>query len=299
MLHAKQLNSCPCRKCNKGGDNLVNGRYYPKTLTSCNNNAIRSDFPCSEITTFDLNQQPPVKDKSTVHCINDQKHFKKFKTKLDRKQIHDICKPRKILDNTNAEYYKCVKNFNDNDYTSIKQPCFGLDLATDFEPFHYSHNRKYRGPVGIRPHKPPCSEPQWDSMDPRLMSPPHSPLDFNDKQTLDAPPYTGEVPLNNIYDNRLTNYGKNYKNYTDINGGQIRYYVDKDLTPVLFDPLFVMDSNVQSEIFQDPMTSSKFQTIRDPVYRDNKNVSDYQFDRDAISFRENLMHSQMAIHESA
>ena len=50
-----------------------------------------------------------------------------------------------------------------------------------------------------------------------------------------------------------------------------------------------------SIIFQDPMTSSKFQTIRDPVYRDKKNVSDYQFDRDAIGFRENLMHSQMAI----
>ena len=58
----------------------------------------------------------------------------------------------------------------------------------------------------ILPHQPLCSNPQWFSLDPRLMSPAHSPMDFNDRQTLNTPPYTGEVPLNNIYDNCMPKY---------------------------------------------------------------------------------------------
>lgn len=256
MLNIKQLNSCPCQNCDKGGNNFVK-RYSQSTKTSCNNGAFNANYPCTEIRTFDINQQPPVKSQSVVNCIND--------TPTDKSQI--------------------------------SQPCFGLDLATDFIPVFDTGINSTFAPLNpnVRPHRPPCSNPQWVSLDSRLMSPVHSPLDFNDKQTLDAPPYTGETPLNKIYDDKLTNYGQNYKNYTDINGGQIRYYVDKDLTPVLFDPLFVIKSNVQSEIFQDPMTNTKFQTIRDPVYRDNRDVSDYQVDRDEIGFRENLMHSQMAV----
>jgi hypothetical protein len=252
-----QLNSCPCRHCKKGGNNFVK-KFSPNTIPeSCNSNAFPKE-PCTEIRTFDLNQQPPVFSSNTVKCLNDTCHVKK----------------------SNGKY-------------SIIQPSFGLGLATDFNGRNIDTHHKYN--PNLRPHNPPCSNPQWISKDPRLMSPVHSPLDFNDRQTLDAPPYTGEVPLNDIYNNNLTNYGKNYKSYKDINGGQIRYYIDTDLTPVLFDPLFVMKSNVESEIFLDPMTSAKFQTVRDPVFRDNKNVSDYQFDRDAIAFRENLMHSQMAI----
>jgi len=252
-----QLNSCPCRNCKSGGNNFV--KPQNTIPESCNLNAFDPNMPCSEIRTTNLNQQPPVINKSTVKCLNDKSHFEK----------------------------------NKNGTFLLTQPCFGLDLATDFVAKTNTEHTKYH--KNIRPHKPPCSDPQWLSLDPRLMSPPHSPLDFNDRQTLDAPPYTGEVPLDDVYDDRLTNYGKNYKSYRDINGGQIRYYIDKYLSPVLFDPLFVMKSNVESEIFLDPMTTGKFQTIRKPVFRDNKDVSDYQFDRDAISFRENLMHSQMAI----
>ena len=43
------------------------------------------------------------------------------------------------------------------------------------------------------------------------------------------------------------------------------------------------------------MSSRKFQTIRDPVLENNRNVSEYQFDRDQMEFRESIMHSQMAV----
>ena len=172
-------------------------------------------------------------------------------------------------------------------------PNFGMDKATDFTPHSYPQKKgKYN--KNKRPHQPPCSNPQWSSLDSRLISTTHTP-NFLDPQTLDSAPYTGEVPLSQIYDKNLTNYGKKYKSYKDIHAGQIRYYLDKDLTPVLFDPLFVVPSNVTSQLFVDPMSSRKFQTIRDPVLENNRNVSEYQFDRDQIEFRESIMHSQMAV----
>ena len=106
-------------------------------------------------------------------------------------------------------------------------PNFGMDKATDFTPHSYPQKKgKYN--KNKRPHQPPCSNPQWSSLDSRLISTTHTP-NFLDPQTLDSAPYTGEVPLSQIYDKNLTNYGKKYKSYKDIHAGQIRYYLDKDL----------------------------------------------------------------------
>jgi hypothetical protein len=174
-----------------------------------------------------------------------------------------------------------------------QNPNFGMDKATDFNRKNSIPQRgKYN--KNKRPHQPPCSNPQWSSLDSRLISTTHTP-NFRNSQTLDSVPYIGEVPLSKIYDKNLTNYGKKYKSYKDIHAGQIRYYFDKDLTPVLFDPLFVIPSNVTSQLFVDPMSSRKFQTVRDPVLENNRNVSEYQFDRDQMEFRESIMHSQMAV----
>jgi hypothetical protein len=169
---------------------------------------------------------------------------------------------------------------------------FGMDKVTDFTPHSYDQRGKYN--KNKRPHQPPCSNPQWSSLDSRLISTTHTP-NFSNAQKLDSAPYTGEVPLSKIYDKNLTNYGKKYKSYKDIHAGQIRYYFDKDLTPVLYDPLFVIPSNVTSQLFVDPMSSRKFQTVRDPILENNRNVSEYQFDRDQMEFRESIMHSQMAV----
>jgi len=160
-------------------------------------------------------------------------------------------------------------------------PNFGLDFATDFIK---ETNNKDKD----------CCKTLYKSLDSRLISTPHTP-GFRTGLKFSKPVYTGEVPLGKIYDKNLTDYGQGYKSYDDIHAGQLRYYIQKDLTPVLFDPLFVMPSNVTSQLFEDPMSSRKFQTIRKPILTNNRNVSDYQFIRDQIKFRESIMHSQMAV----
>jgi len=161
-------------------------------------------------------------------------------------------------------------------------PNFGLDFATDFTPVVNT--------------KKECPNVVYKSLDSRLISPPHE-IGLRVPLNLDKPVYTGETQLKNIYNKDLAGYGQSskWKSYKDIHSGQIRYYFAKDLTPVLYDPLFVIQSNVTSQLFEDPMSSHKFQTIRNPIFVNNRNISEYQFDRDQMAFRENLIHSQMAV----
>ena len=71
------LNSCPCQNCQPGGSNFVQP-YSPNTIPeSCNLNAFDPNMPCSEIRTTNLNQQPPINNKSLVKCLNDKSHIEK------------------------------------------------------------------------------------------------------------------------------------------------------------------------------------------------------------------------------
>lgn len=112
---------------------------------------------------------------------------------------------------------------------------------------------------------------------------------------LDKPVYSGDVRLKDVYNDDLYKYGQDYQNYEDIHSGQIQYYVDKDLAPVLFQPNFTVKSNTKGQIFKDPMGSVKFQSTRKPLLINGSNISEYQTIRDEIEYRENLMHSQMAV----
>ena len=112
---------------------------------------------------------------------------------------------------------------------------------------------------------------------------------------LDKPVYSGDVQLKDVYNDDLYKYGQDYKNYEDIHAGQIQYYVDEDLAPVLFQPNFTIKSNVNGQIRKDPMGAIKFQSTRNPLLINGSNISEYQSIRDEMEHRENLMHSQMAV----
>ena len=112
---------------------------------------------------------------------------------------------------------------------------------------------------------------------------------------LNKPPFTAETPLNEVYSDKLTDYGKTFYNtYDQINSGQIQYYVDHSLEEALFNPVFQIKSNVTSSIFKDPMGSLKPQYDRDPLTAESRNISDYSFDRDTMSFREDITIRNMA-----
>lgn len=126
------------------------------------------------------------------------------------------------------------------------------------------------------------------SFDPRIRSPA-----TNQEMSLDRPPQTSKVWLQNVYNNSLVKYGQNYDSYSDINTGQIQYYTSKDLSNPLIHPVFTIQSNVEQDMFIDPMGSSSPQYLRTPKTKNNRNVSDYQYMRDSLEHREDIISKQM------
>ena len=102
----------------------------------------------------------------------------------------------------------------------------------------------------------------FSSSDPRLISAAHDGM----KLTLDRPPIFGEVRLKDIYvEPTLENYGKRYKNYSDIKAGQIMYYFDKSIEDTYFHPIFENDAVALGRNYVDPMNSYKPSYERIPI----------------------------------
>lgn len=108
---------------------------------------------------------------------------------------------------------------------------------------------------------------------------------------------TGIAPdLSNIYTPLIRQYGKGYRNYSDINAGQYQYWVPKQ-PEVYFPPVFTKPSKVVHEIFTDPMDIQhpQWERVPNPCKWDKcktKNTID-SFTHDTLEFREQLMARQM------
>ena len=141
----------------------------------------------------------------------------------------------------------------------------------------------------------------YTSNDPRLISVAHN----GQVLTLDKPPMNQSVKLDEVYtDPTLKYYGQNYNTYSDINAGDILYYVDQSIQDAEFQPIFTNNAIVNGEIFKDPMGAIKPQYNRIPVIKtdllDTKhnNYKDVGLSwmRDSIESREDLMALQMRKH---
>ncbi len=117
----------------------------------------------------------------------------------------------------------------------------------------------------------------------------------------DEPNYTGQVNVGNvchdeIYSPMYSRYGKGYRNYMDINAGQIRYYIDNTQAEVYNDPNFTTPSAVRNRLFVDPMGTVKPQYDRFPLtpYSWNKPYDACDSStHDALVFRQDMMEKQM------
>ena len=134
------------------------------------------------------------------------------------------------------------------------------------------------------------------SEDPRLVDAPRAMM-----LNLNVPPIDSTVRLDKIYDSNLTNYGKKYSTYSDINTGQIVYYTDKTNEEPYFVPNFVSSASIDSVMYVDPMSSMKPHYYRTPLtVRDNilsdkdKFTYNLSWMDDTTEFREDLMSRQMA-----
>lgn len=119
--------------------------------------------------------------------------------------------------------------------------------------------------------------------DSRLVNPMH-----NMKTMLDKPPYDSNIPIEEIYTEKVYQKPKYYKDYSDINSGQIQYYYDKNNLEPYNTPNYVLNSNVNYNIFKDPMDSIKTEYIRNPTLFSNKMISKDRSTQDILTFREDM-----------
>lgn len=142
-----------------------------------------------------------------------------------------------------------------------------------------------------------CDKIQYTSSDPRLISIPHSGQVLN----LDRPPLTGDVELDKVADDKnLTNYGQNYKGYSDVNAGDIVYYINKQQQDHFFLPNFSTPAYATGTLYKDPMGSMKPQYKRFPMKSSNPltHKRDHyegclSWMQDSLEHRQDIMSLQM------
>ena len=126
------------------------------------------------------------------------------------------------------------------------------------------------------------------SHDPRLLD-----VKRNILTKLDRPPLEGDVKMKDVYNDEYKRYGNQYKNYIDINTGQIQYYIDNDLKNPFYYPVYDIPSSVIKSNYYDPMTSFK------PQYNKSNCIDDYSclsWINDSSKFREDIISKQQRTH---
>lgn len=137
-----------------------------------------------------------------------------------------------------------------------------------------------------------CQMTQFASTDPRLISAAHG----GQVMTLDRPPLNSTVRLSNVYNENLRGYGQGYNTYSDIEAGDVLYYIDKSIQNPFFNPNYVTSATMKGTMLKDPMGAMKPQYDRYPIRCNNPITSDKtSFDgglswiQDSTGFREDLM----------
>lgn len=161
-----------------------------------------------------------------------------------------------------------------NDPTMYKQlnvKDFSLTCAEDYQKVHL--------PDGLS---------GYQSMDPRTFDSPRA-----QRLLLDRPPlYSRNTqPQKNLYAPSQVQTGY-YPSYESIKGGQYIYYTDKSIDVPYTNPTYVNQVYMQPTVFVDPMGASQTIYERIPIFKNNRNTSDYTFDQDQMEFREDLMSKQ-------
>ena len=106
--------------------------------------------------------------------------------------------------------------------------------------------------------------------------------------------------LDRIYtDDSFKQHKTGFKNYKDIEGGDILYYVDKRNEEPFYSPVFSSDFNTTSVMYKDPMGGMRPQYIRHPNKDTNKITGRKSFDyslswiEDSNETREDILSRQI------
>jgi hypothetical protein len=122
----------------------------------------------------------------------------------------------------------------------------------------------------------------------------------NHNMTLDIPPIQVfyDLKRDNISGKANNDYGRNYKDYASVTGGQIQYYVDKDIADPFFSPVYGMPTNASAYVCKDPMGTTKveFEKAFDNSRRKHTNmlssIEDTTKHRDDIIAHQQRTHNE-------
>ena len=152
----------------------------------------------------------------------------------------------------------------------------------------YVFLNKKRDVIGAKDFFQTCDNDGAHSRDPRLVDPVR-----NIRMVLDRPPYQPRnvQPLAHIYDDCENDIRPKVYNggYESIYPGDVLYYIDPTQAQAYDNPEYALQQAVVPFVFQDPMGGLKPQYDRVPLYKNNQNISDYTFDQDQITFREDMI----------
>lgn len=107
-------------------------------------------------------------------------------------------------------------------------------------------------------------------------------------QTLDCKPI--QVYYDLIHDNvsgnkELDSYGLGYKSYETTHGGQIQYYIDREIADPFFSPIYGLESEGTGVLWEDPMSSRKVQFLKEYP---KENQACLSWIQDSSSFRDDI-----------
>ena len=176
-------------------------------------------------------------------------------------------------------FHQEVQPKKNDGYIYLNPSVIQSKLALDFKPFINKHDRF-------------CPKLQYSSADPRLISASHG----GQRLTFDNPPIDDKNYLDEF---TLGNYGKNYSTYSDINAGNITYYIDNSIKYPLFKPIFSIPARSTRTLYKDPMGTFKAQYNRQSFWDDPIN-SDKNYYKEGLSWlqdsqehREDIISKQM------
>lgn len=111
---------------------------------------------------------------------------------------------------------------------------------------------------------------------------------------LDRPPFDSKISQEQIYDDQFSRGRVGfYDDYSQIRGGNLKYYVDLNIAQPYITPTFVLPGSVNHELFTDPMGTVRPQYPRNLENATNFNVSPYQTIRDEQMQREDILSRKM------
>lgn len=91
----------------------------------------------------------------------------------------------------------------------------------------------------------------------------------------------------------LNNYGKNYTDYSNVSGGQIQYYVDKEQSEPFYKPVYAAKTKSVGYTYKDPMDSVKPQFEKQYP---TESFTGLSWLDDSCSFRDDITARQQRTH---